>query len=88
MTGYHVYEESWRAVVGEVLVCTRELSNMVDKSICRSGCEELDSYCTLAAKDLKSVLYISKQRRLDTLHRLWKLTLPFGFAAQCFQGMV
>ena len=30
-TGYHVYKGIWRAAVGEVLICTRELGNVVDR---------------------------------------------------------
>ena len=29
--GYHMYKESWRAVVSKVLICTRELSNVADR---------------------------------------------------------
>ena len=64
-----MYKEIWRAATGEVLVCTSEPSNMVDKYAI------VDSYLTLAMKDLKSVLYISKQRRLDMPYYFWKLIL-------------
>ena len=58
---------AWSAVVGAVLITDQR-----GGQIHCSGCEECNSYRTLAMKDLKRVLCIARKRRFDTLYLVWK----------------